>query len=314
MKPDVSRRVFLKVSLVTVLGSRGVRGFAAAGKMAPSPDGLTAYQEGPQIWIRWNNEVVTSYRAHPSQKYPYFYPLAGPMTGLSLTTETSLPWPHHRSLLFGCDRVNGANYWQGPISAGQIVSLGPQLGTTTKDSVEILDSCRWAVPGQQPVLSDERRFIWRMVSPELRFLDAEIVWKAEQDVTVEKTNHSLFAIRVAPDIAPLNGGHLANAEGAQGEKETFGQVSGWCAFWGARRGHGPVEGVALFDHPSNPWAPTPWFTRDYGFMSPTPFQFQKQPWHLPKGESVRLRYRVVMFAGSPQDVKLPTLYDAWSKE
>jgi len=314
MKPDVSRRVFLKVSLITLLGPRAAGDVAAAREVAKSPEGLTAYQEGPQIWIRWNNEVVTSYRAHPSQKYPYFYPLAGPITGLSLTTETSLPWPHHRSLLFGCDRVNGANYWQGPISAGQIVSLGPQLGATTKDSVEILDSCRWAVPGQQPVLSDERRFIWRMVSPELRFLDAEIVWKAEQDVTVEKTNHSLFAIRVAPDIAPLNGGHLANAEGAQGEKETFGQVSGWCAFWGARRGHGPAEGVALFDHPSNPWAPTPWFTRDYGFMSPTPFQFQKQPWHLPKGESVRLRYRVVMFAGGPQDVKLPTIYDAWSKE
>lgn len=317
-----SRREFLRLSAagfavaITAVKDRlavSTLGMEAAAKTEVA-EGLTAYQDGPQIWVRLENHVLTSYRAHPSQKYPYFYPMSGPVTGLSLTTETSLPWPHHRSLLFGCDRVNGANYWQGPVSVGQIVSQGPKLGVVAADTVEILDTCVWAVPGQPPVMRDTRRFVVRIAETGMWFLDAEITWQAEQDVTVEKTNHSLFALRAAPDIAPTGGGHLTNAEGQEGEKATFGQPSAWCTFWGPRRGKGPIEGIALFDHPKNPWAPTPWFTRDYGFISPTPFQFQAQPWQLPKGQSVTLRYRVVAFAGSPEEARLAEQYAAWTRE
>lgn len=322
MRRRYSRRGFLRFSaagvITTIMGVKGSRFCGASLTEAPikedTAEGLTAYQDGPQIWVRWENHVLTSYRAHPSQKYPYFYPVSGPVTGLSLTTETSLPWPHHRSLLFGCDRVNGANYWQGPVNAGQIVSQEPTLGTVAPEAVEILDTCIWAVPGQPPVMRDTRRFVVRITEAGMWFLDAEITWHAEQDVTIEKTNHSLFALRAAPDIAPNGGGFLRNAEGQEGEKATFGQPSAWCAFWGPRRGQGPVEGIALFDHPKNPWAPTPWFTRDYGFISPTPFQFQTQPWRLPKGQSVTLRYRVIAFAGTPDEAQLAEQYAAWTRE
>lgn len=287
-----------------------------AATVAESPGlGLTAYQEGPQIWVRWNNEILTSYRAHPTQKYPYFYPLTGPLSGLSLTTESSLPWPHHRSMLFACDRVNRGNYWQGPVTMGQIVSQGPQLGQVTSETVEILDECRWAPPGGEVVLSDRRRFVVSLVTPNIRWIDADITWQAEKDVTIEKTNHSLFAVRAAPDITPLGGGQLVNAEGLSGEKETFGKPSAWCCYWGERQKakSGTIEGIALFDHPANPWAPTPWFTRDYGFISPTPFYFIEKSWSLAAGQSVRLRYRVVFFGGEPSEVQLARIYEEWSR-
>jgi hypothetical protein len=72
-----------------------------------------------------------------------------------------------------------------------------------------------------------------------------------------------------------------------------------------------VEGIALMDHPDNPWAPCPWFTRDYGHLSPSPFGFLDRPWRLDRGQSIRLRYRVVLHGGTPDDADLDGVYDRW---
>lgn len=318
MNRTLSRRELLRWGawVASVPGATCVAAVSSMAQPKPEPgaEKLTAYQDGPQLWVRWNNLLLTSYRAHPTQKYPYLYPLAGPLSGLSLTSETSVPYPHHRSLLFACDRVNGANYWQGPVAVGQIVSAGPRLGQVTAESAEILDQCQWRVPGKPPTMSDTRKFTVRVVSPRLRWIDAEITWSAVQDVKVEKTNHSLFALRASPDIIPWSGGTLVNSEGQTSEKGTFGQRAAWCAYWGKRQGLGQnvVEGIALFDHPANPWAPSPWFTRDYGFISPTPMNFLDKPWTLDEGQSISLRYRVVLFGGDPKEAELDRLYKEWA--
>jgi len=327
-----SRRRFIQRSCAALAAVPAVVGLTAAaepGKPAaaaakpavakavpakPEPsDKLTAYQVDAQIWLRWNNAALTSYRAHPTQKYPYFYPLSGPLSGLSLTTESSLPWPHHRSLLFACDHVNGGNYWQGDVKAGQIFSQELKLGAVTPQSAEILDRCQWNKPGEPPIAADQRKFTVTVAGPRLHTIDAEIIWSAVQNVTVTKTNHSLFALRAAPDIIPTAGGTLVNADGKSGEKATFGQKSAWCCYYGKRAACGNLlEGIALFDHPQNPWAPSPWFTRDYGFISPSPFNFLEKPWELAAGKSVHLRYRVVLFAGDPAEAGLEQLYKEWA--
>ena len=279
-------------------------------------DKLTTYQLGPHIWIRWANSLVTSYRAHRSQKYPYLYPVAGPLTGLSLTSETSVPFPHHRSLLFACDHVNGGNYWQSDFASGQILSSGPKLGPCTPESVVILDECEWKKPDGPVQMKDQRKITVTVASPRLRFIDAEITWTAVVDTTITKTNHSLFSLRAASDIAvaPFGTGALVNSEGATGEKGTFGKQAAWCGYYGKRQNlpGNLVEGIALLDHPKNPWSPSRWFTRDYGFISPTPFNFIEQPWQLAAGKSVQLRYRVVAHAGDPKDAGLAGIYKTWA--
>lgn len=314
MSRTCSRRELFRWSATAAPAAIFLAGRGARGQPKPEPgaDKLTAYQDGPQIWVRWNNLLVTSYRAHPTQKYPYLYPLSGPLSGLSLTSETSVPFPHHRSLLFACDRVNGANYWQGPVALGQIVSAGLRLGQVTAQSAEIFDHCQWRVPGKPAAMTDSRKFTVQVASPRLRWIDAEITWTAVENVKVQRTNHSLFALRASPDIIPWSGGSLVNSQGSTGEKGTFGQKAAWCAYWGKRLGAHVVEGIALFDHPANPWAPSPWFTRDYGFISPTPMNFLDQPWELAEGRSIVLRYRVVLFAGDPKEAELERLYAQWT--
>jgi hypothetical protein len=315
----VARRRFLQGSLAALLAPwvraaepARVRG---ADALTADPAGLTTYQLGPQIWLRWNNRPVTCYRAHRTQKYPYLYPLTGPASGLSLTEETVLPYPHHRSLFFACDQVNGGNYWQEGLERGQILSTGPQVAKTEATSVELFDRCDWQRPGQPVVMRDERRIRVSIPGESLRLIDWDIQWTAVQEVRIPKTNHSLFSIRAAGHLTPGGGGVLANAAGLTGEKATFGVKSPWCGFHGRRAGAAgnPVEGIALLDHPRNPWSPCPWFTRDYGFLSPTPFNFIENPWTLAAGQSVRLRYRVVLHRGTPEEAGLEALYRSWSE-
>jgi hypothetical protein len=318
VKKPLSRREFVKASLAATTLPFAVRLNAAQASAPPAamPEGkgLTTYQLGPQIWVRWNNRLLTCYRAHRSQKYPYLYPVAGPLTGLSLTSETSLPYPHHRSLFFGCDRVNGGNYWQEEFPTGQILSTGPSLGRTTPESVEILDACEWQKPGGPGVMKDARKITITVASGQVYFIDWEIRWTAVEDVKVLKTNHSLFALRAAADLTPNGGGQLLNAEGQSGEKAIFGKPSAWCDFHGPRENTSGavVEGIAILDHPKNTWSPCPWFTRDYGFLSPTPLNFIEQPWALAAGKSVTLRYRVVAHAGDPNKAGLAGICQAWA--
>ena len=77
---------------------------------APKKRVLTAETQDDMIIVRIDEATFTCYRYGAGQKLPYLYPVNGPLSGLSLTTESSLPYPHHRSLWFGCDRVNGGDY------------------------------------------------------------------------------------------------------------------------------------------------------------------------------------------------------------
>jgi hypothetical protein len=281
----------------------------------PEADQLSAYHKGGLVLIRWNNQVLAGYRADSMQKYPYFSPLSGPVSGLSLTTESALPYPHHRGLWLGCEPLNGGDYWSdGPLKTGQIRSMALALGETTPTSVVITNRCQWVRPDAPSPWQDERTFKISVPNERIRLLDVEFKLTANEDVAIKRAKHSFFALRCAPDLAPMYGGTLMNSEGDVGAEGTFGKPAAWCGYHG-RRVQRPdiVEGIAIMDHPQNPWTPCPWFTRDYGHLSPSPFNFSETPWQLPAGESITLKYRVVLHAGDPAEAELDNLYKEWTK-
>ena len=144
----------------------------------------------------------------------------------------------------------------------------------------------------------------------MRLIEADITWTASRDVTILPNNHSLFFLRATEAITPKGGGTLVNSEGQETEKDTFGQKAAWCAFYGER--HGVTEGIALMDHPENPWSPCQWFTRDYGFISPTPMQWvPAEGMKIAAGETRRMRYLVVAYGGTPDEAGLPAIYEEW---
>jgi hypothetical protein len=273
---------------------------------------LEATLESTQVRVTVDGALFTCYKFAPEQKYPYFWPVNGPKTGRSVTTETSEPYPHHHSLFFGCDRVNGGNYWQEGNERGQIVSVKPTIVTARGPVVVFEDRCRWRRPGAPEPLSDARRIEISAPSRDVRLVDVTITLTAEEDVRIVQTNHALFSARVVPALGAAKGGRLVNAEGALGEKGTFGVASAWCDYSGDNGG--AREGIAILDSPGNRWAPCTWFTRDYGFFSPTPMQWLgADGFALPKGAKLTLAYRVVVHAGDENDADVAGIYRAWAR-
>jgi hypothetical protein len=278
-----------------------------------APQQVTATLEKDQIAVKIDGELFTCYKFAADQKYPYFWPVNGPVSGKSITTETSEPYPHHHSLFFGCDRVNGGNYWQDVNERGQILSQGPAISHTGNSDVTLSDRCVWKQPGKDPVIEDRRKIVVSAPSEKVRIIDFKITMTPLVDVEILKTNHSLFSARVVPELSVKSGGILVNAEGGTREKGTFGKASSWCDYSGTR--DGVTEGIAILQNPKNRWFPSKWFTRDYGFFSPTPmYWLEGNKLNLAKGEPLTLEYRVIVHAGDIEETQIAKLFEQYKEK
>jgi hypothetical protein len=322
----MERRNFLKTSLFTIgaLGLGNQRLYADKPIPAygdPAVAHLTAYHydsEKSAVWIRWNNQVLTCYRAEALQKYPYFYPLRALKSGLSLTSETAHPWPHHRSVFFGLDRVNGANYWQNNPDKDRIVSTKLSLGECTEKSAEFFNECLWTPFQGDPVIADKRRFVVTVLNDETYTLDTYIEMTALTEVVCQKTNHGFFGVRTETDLSVDCGGVLINSEGQQTQANTLDKPARWMAAYGKRFGRedGLVEGVAIMSPPykRSPFSRSVWFTRDYGNFSPSPFNSfaDGETFVMPKNDVLQLAYRTVAFTGVPTNAFLNSQWEEFT--
>ena len=277
-------------------------------------DVVSAVQVGDRIDVVIGKHFFTSYRFYEDEKYPFFFPVNGPVSGSGLTSMRNGIWPHHSSLFFGCDRLNGGNYWQDRLDRGRIVSLGARIIEAKGSRVVIEDECIWKRPDAPSPVIDRRKITISAPSANLYQLDFEIEMEMLMDVSILKSGHSLFAARVDPDLSVVQGGTLVNAEGKLSEQGTFGVPSPWIDYYGTRKTG--IEGLALMQHPSNLWFPSPWFTRDYGFISPTPIYFPKDDvgTYFKKGDKVKLRYRVLLHGGTTQEAGIARLFDQYKNE
>ncbi len=278
--------------------------------IVPAQNKVTAVKVGDRIDVSINGNLFTRYLFQDDEKYPFFFPVNGP-SGISVTSMRNNPYPHHSSLFFTCDRVNGGNYWQEGLERGQIKSLRAEILESGENRVVIENECIWWRPGAPSPVRDIRHITITAPQADLFQIDFAITMDMLMDVTIEKTNHSLFSARVAHDIAVAGGGTMINAGGEVGETETFGKRSPWMDYSGTR--NGKTEGIAIMQHPSNPWYPAPWFTRDYGFISPTPMYWPEddKATRFKKGESLKLRYRVVVHSG---EVDIEELFGEYGGE
>jgi len=270
-----SRRQFVKVAAASVsswslapsLSERSIANAADFTEPVKEAAGLTAYQKDGTVQIRFNNQPMLAYRAQPTLKYPYFYPLNGPQSGLSLTTESCLPYPHHRGLWLGCDPLNGGNYWaDNGLESGQIRSKSLKIVDATPQRVTLQQTCEWQRQTSHP-FDDEREFIIHYLDDQHWALDCSFRLDAKEPVEIQRAKHSFFAMRAAADISPAYGGTMFNSEGGINAAGTYGKTSKWCGYYGPRKLNPDVtEVIVIMNHPENFGGDCPWFTRDYGHL------------------------------------------------
>jgi hypothetical protein len=275
---------------------------------------VSAVQTGNRIDVVIGGKFFTGYHFPENEKYPFFFPVNAPVSNGSVTSMRNAVYPHHSSLFFGCDRVNGGNYWQGGLEHGRIVSVGARIVEAKGDRVVIEDECIWKRPDAPAPVLDRRKITVTAPSETLWQLDFDIEMEMLMDVVIEKTNHSLFSARIDADLSVAQGGVMMNAGGKETEKGTFGERSAWIDCYGTRKTG--IEGIAVMQHPSNPWYPSPWFTRDYGFISPTPMYWpaDEKATSLKKGETLSLRYRVLVHAGDTKQAGIAAAFEKYQAE
>jgi hypothetical protein len=273
---------------------------------------------------------------------PAMWPLIGPtgkaMTrsypvGLSQQGETR-DHPHHQSLWFTHDQVNGVDFWKANVAAAAEASdsgqsNGPHIAHREFREIEssgptarLVTRNDW-MDGERRICEDERTVVFGTRANGDRWIDFTIVLKAtDGDLTFGDTKEGTFAVRVA-DTMRLEaglGGRIVNSEG-QIDDDAWGMPARWVDYTG------PVDeetlGIAMMSHPSS-FRPVPrWHVRGYGLFAANPFGERDFPQPeaagqgavtLRRGEKLTLRYRVLLHRGRAEEADIEAAFDSFASE
>lgn len=295
---------------------------------------ITITQRDGRATVKINGELFTEY-VYEGHAKPILYPIIGP-TGIAMTRHYPMKkgvdneardHPHHKSLWFTHDDVNGSQFWLEYPSPGS--DLKP--GKIVQQSMAIQGNTihtqnHWLAHDGKLVCRDSRTVRFGTTSVG-RFIDFGIeIMASDGDVRFGDTKEGTMGIRTHPLLRlqtdDKRGNHTAkgqavNSEGIQGGA-IWGKRAKWVDYWAPI--DGKTVGIAIFDHPSNPRHPTWWHARKYGLVAANPFgvhDFENKPegtgdMTIKSGESLTLRYRFLFHRGDAEAADIPKQYQHFS--
>lgn len=301
--------MFRLLVAVAVVSSPAVVG--AQSLPSPKPVPRVTVEPLPHFEARFlaDERERMRYHFHPLDRRPFLFPLIGP-SGLSLTRmghpHDPVSHSHHNSVWVAHHNVNGVNFWgdAGP-GLGRIVPQRIEQYADGDEAAWLLAVNHWVDEKSRTVLLVERRRIEYRPLPNgesLTLLDLELLPQGKPAV-LEKTPFGLVGIRMRKSIGVHDGGgRVRNSAGgvdeigADGAPGVHWQPARWCDYSGPVTA-AAVEGVTLFDHPSNPNHPTVFHVRDDGWMGAS-LTFAA-PRTIELGAKLHLRYGCYVHAGLP---------------
>jgi len=275
--------------------------------------------------VRVDGEMFAEYLSrsgHQPAVWPIIGPTGKPMTrsypiGPLLDTETD-DHPHHHSLWFAHEDVNGHNLWAEPAEntppqqANFIRHVDFTLVESVGDVALVVANNEWRA-GDKVVCVDQRALVFG-ADDDRRWIDFTIQLRATNGpVTFGDIKDGTFSVRVAGSLKVDSGGTLVNSTG-QKNSDAWGMPAEWIDNYGTLDGE--TVGVAMFSHPDNFQHPCRWHARNYGLLCANPFgdrQFPKskikqQGVTIREGESMELRYQVVLHRGDTTEARIAEAY------
>jgi hypothetical protein len=231
--------------------------------------------------------------------------------------------PHHRGLWFTHGDVNKIDYWMNEKGAKGVhgavkLEKVQQLKGGRKSGV-IKASFIWESDKGVPLLREARTMTF-YPDPKLRIVDFDATLTALEQARFGDTKEGFFAIRLRDEMREVKGtGKMTASDGKTGMKQVWGASFPWVDYSGTVDGR--KLGVAIFDSPKSFRYPTYWHARDYGLFAANPFglhdflrdKTKDGGYTLPKGQSIRFIYRVVIHPGDTAEADVAGMYDAWAK-
>jgi HEAT repeat protein/type 1 glutamine amidotransferase len=300
---------------------------ATATPVPPQPD-YHWRQTNASLALLDHDRVVWQFNYPKDAAKPYFHPVTlGGDVDLTCLSPPDHPW--HRALWFSWKEINGVNYWEEDAATGQsqgrteIVSAKVVPGNDYSARIEM--DLAYHPPDQPAVLTEKRLLT---VSPPTPDGSYHIDWRAgftagPQDVLLQGGTagggYAGLSVRVAQKTRDWR---LVDSEGREDTagggtaKNTHGQKARWMDFSLVDMITGRTAGVAVLDHPRNLRHPSPWHNvMDdnilFGYFSPAPLW--NEPYTLPAGKTLTLRYRVLIHPGRADKDRLQREWRHWGR-
>lgn len=273
-------------------------------------------------------EYLTAYKHQPAI-WPIIGPTGKPITrsfplGPLLDTEKD-DHPHHHSLWFAHEDVNGHNFWLEPKKnlppeTANVIKHVDFLSTESNGrQAKIVTHNHW-LAGKDSLICEDQRTIVFGADEVSRWIDFTIKISATNGaVTFGDIKDGTFSTRVAGSLKADSSGTLVNSFG-QKNVEAWGMPAAWIDNYGTLAGE--TVGLAMFSHPSNFQHPCRWHARTYGLLCANPFGDRQFPqadikqsgYTIEAGDSLTLRYRVLLHKGDTKQAQVAKAYQVFSAD
>lgn len=300
------------------------------GEVSVTPSGpvgelrLSHTRDTGQVAVSIAGRAFTTYRYGPEfPDKPVFYPVLAP-NGARVSREfpmvkgvpgESADHPHHQSMWFSYDEVNGTNFWNTATTGRRIEQTDLRL-----EGASLEARLAWK-DGTGAVVLEETKRVTFGGSADVSWLDHDSTLKATTvAVAMGDTKEGAFGIRLNDALKEQGGtGRYINAEGLEAEKGVWGKTSDWVAIRGTiPDATGPRDvTVAIFAPRSGLNAPPYWHARAYGLFAVNPFGRKafdpSQPERITRlavGDQIRTRFRLAVYAGQVSPARLAQDYAA----
>ena len=270
--------------------------------------GAMGVEEGPTtLTVQEDGQPVLVYHRAPNPELPaprrmvragYVHPLYG-LDGDVLTQDLPLDHLHHRGMYFAWPE---AAYGARDFDIWHLEGVRPRVESATHrtagESVVLAFDHRWSFDTrpEQEIVDERVTVVVHPAEGDTRAIDVTGVFtnKGERPFRLlgaDDKGYGGFNIRPDARRKPLT----FHAASGVIEEDVLELDSPWAAVT-STNDEGVQSGVAVFQHPENPDYPHDgWILRHYGFLGAS--WPHLEPYVLEPGESVTLRYRVLVYRG-----------------
>ena len=269
------------------------------------------HKPGAELALRTGEKTIWAYHFKADGGFPYIHPLAT-ADGTCLTALAPKDHPWHRAVWFSWKYLDGVNYWnwegksKQPIPPGRTVPVGKETVSLEADRARIAMNLHYTTDGRT-VMKEKREIIIRVPRNDGSYtMDWQATFTAaEKDVVLDRTpipgqpggaGHGGYAGLSFRGAASLKEMHSIDSEGRR-DMQSHGKTARWLDYHAVIDKKGRTAGVAVFDHPANFRHPSPWYISFGGMPYFSPAVIFHKPHTLSAGDTLTLRYRILVHPG-----------------
>ncbi|MEJ5297215.1 MAG: DUF6807 family protein [Armatimonadota bacterium] len=304
--------VLVCAAVMPIMSGTPAHAASAQFRLTLEPDFVTLFEGEYPVFRYVRGEILARGAPEDRRRSTYIHPLYS-VDGLPLTDDFPADHLHHRGVSW---------MWYRVVCDGITTDLWTLKGVRQRFERMLTP----ALYEDRTVLrfrngwyqdADGKRILEEQVTLTVyraegggRIIDVELLFSAPgSPVTlgVSNTGYSGFGVR----FGPCDSKTILTSSGPITADENR-NAHRWADFTARFTDTLRLDGITVFDHPSNPNSPPGWTLRFYGYLNPA-FTSRTDDYTIRPGEPLRLRYRLWVHRGRPSAERLEQIYQDFAR-